>query len=245
MAIAPETAIDLFFDEKLGGAQLLRSLASFDHWLAPAGIQAGGPTLLYPTIDGCHHLFMFTGTGLYDVCREAMGPAGLGDHYLDLTGDSLWLNLDPEATTVSINPYSPRAIHYKREQFPLLRKWAEIISVERALDNVLSTDRGFETIKTFAGYYFGFETSSGNKFMALAPDNKRRKLAAIFTAEDAAEAFQAGREPRSVEMVSVGGEKLFKSLKSMPLDGIVFNCCGPATPCAFSIAFADKVLERG
>jgi hypothetical protein len=235
----------LFLDKQLSGAQLLRSFASFEHWLAPAGFRDGSPALSYMNIDGHRHLFMFTGVEPYRACSDTLGPAILGEHYLDLTGDSLWINLDEsdDASTVSINPYSPRAIHYKKEQFPLLRSWAQIIKVERALDTVLATGNGLDTIRSFAAYYFGFESSgTGAKFLALAPDNKGRRLAAIFTAEDAAQAYLADRSSGAVELVSVDGERLFKSLKAMPLDGIVFNCQGPTTPRAFAIAFADEVL---
>jgi hypothetical protein len=99
-----------------------------------------------------------------------------------------------------------------------------MINVERAIDTVLASNSGFETIKSFGRFYFGFESSGDNKFLALAPDNKGRKLAAIFTAEDAANAFLAEHAAGNVELVAMNGETLFKSLKTMPLDGMVFNC---------------------
>ena len=40
------------------------------------------------------------------------------------------------------------------------------------------------------------------------------------------------------------GHVLFESMMGMPVDGIVFNCNGPAPPKAVSIQFAQVVLQN-
>ncbi|MFH1466211.1 MAG: hypothetical protein ABIO70_17635, partial [Pseudomonadota bacterium] len=51
-------------------------------------------------------------------------------------------------------------------------------------------------------------------------------------------ALGAGAEVRVLR-----GAELFPLLSAMPLDGIVFDCCGPVLPKAVAPAFARAVLE--
>jgi len=41
----------------------------------------------------------------------------------------------------------------------------------------------------------------------------------------------------------MAGERLFRLLAGMQLDGLVFNCRGPAPAVAFASAFAGVMLE--
>ena len=83
--------------------------------------------------------------------------------------------------------------------------------------------------------------------MLMAPDTKGRALAAVFTADDAYDAFapdakaQAGADP--VQRLQLSGVALFNILQKLQIDGIVFNCAGPVTPVAFAAAFTRVVLE--
>ena len=83
--------------------------------------------------------------------------------------------------------------------------------------------------------------------MALAPDEggEGRRLAAIFTAEDALQLFVVARESAAGELVSVrlSGFELFEQLaSSAELDGVVFNACGPGAPVALAKDVAQLVL---
>lgn len=84
--------------------------------------------------------------------------------------------------------------------------------------------------------------------LMLAPDEKGRKLAAIFTSEDTIAGFlpqvRAAAAPEQVVERIFSGEDLFSSLVSMPIDGMVFNCGGgPVDPVAFAKGFAQIVSE--
>ena len=86
--------------------------------------------------------------------------------------------------------------------------------------------------------------------LATAPDDRQRRLAAVFTS-DAARNEYLNDLPDAVETalnqkVTLGcnGHDLFTRLAAMPLDGIVFNCLGPERPIAFVPALSNQVLHR-
>ena len=85
----------------------------------------------------------------------------------------------------------------------------------------------------------------GNR-LVMAPDQKGRTLAAVFTSEDACEAFldEAGKQGGTqLEPLIYAGKNLFELLSKMDLTGIVFNCSGPTPPVAFAAAFSQVILE--
>jgi hypothetical protein len=72
-------------------------------------------------------------------------------------------------------------------------------------------------------------------------------LAAVFTADDAFDAFLPDDETPSEHgqllRVTLPGAKLFEQLSTMSIDGVVFNCSGPTKPVAFAKAFLEVVLD--
>jgi hypothetical protein len=79
--------------------------------------------------------------------------------------------------------------------------------------------------------------------LVMAPDQKGRTLAAIFTAEDACAAFLEETSQTHLQSLTYSGKNLFEILGKMDLTGMVFNCSGPITPVAFAAAFSQIVLE--
>jgi hypothetical protein len=79
----------------------------------------------------------------------------------------------------------------------------------------------------------------GNR-LVMAPDQKGRTLAAVFTSEDACEAFldEAGKQGGTqLEPLIYAGKNLFELLSKMDLTGIVFNCSGPNSARSFCGCF--------
>ncbi len=122
--------------------------------------------------------------------------------------------------------------------------------VEEALANLrkgTAPDGALRRVRDYANYSVAAAMHEGRPRMLMAPDNKGRTLAAIFTFDDTYEAFgpdaraQSGGEP--VEQMHLRGEALFNALQGFQLDGIVFNCAGPPAPVAFAPAFARVVME--
>jgi len=83
------------------------------------------------------------------------------------------------------------------------------------------------------------------QYVALAPDGRGRKIAAIFTAEDALDQFLENHPKPNRRPVPIAGEALFIAIRKMPLDGMVFNCSGPVKPRLFPLSFAAEILNNG
>lgn len=86
--------------------------------------------------------------------------------------------------------------------------------------------------------------------LATAPDDRHRRLAAVFTS-DAARNEYLNELPDAVKTalnqkvtLTCNGHDSFIRLAAMPLDGIVFNCLGPERPIAFVPALSNQVLQR-
>jgi hypothetical protein len=88
------------------------------------------------------------------------------------------------------------------------------------------------------------DVRGGGNRLLMAPDQKGQALAAVFTFEDACDAFlEQARTQVDMKPLIYAGKDLFKMLSEMNLTGIVFNCSGPAPPVAFAAAFSKVVLE--
>jgi hypothetical protein len=86
--------------------------------------------------------------------------------------------------------------------------------------------------------------------LATAPDDTQRRLAAVFTSDEARNEY-LNDLPDAIKTavnqkvtLSCNGHDLFTRLAAMPLDGIVFNCLGPERPIAFVPALSNQVLQR-
>ena len=76
----------------------------------------------------------------------------------------------------------------------------------------------------------------------LAPDDRNRALAAVFTSEAARDAYLAepGLAPYGTLPQHCDGRQLAAWLSQRGYDGVVFNCLGPDRP----LAFVPELLER-
>lgn len=254
-----QAAITAWQEKQIGGTQLLRRLASFDAWRVPVSegaaaemLSTNAATRLMYSRDaaGVGRLYLFSDAAAWETfTRAGNGPAA-GQHFLTTTGSWVFrLPLD-QVDFVEIDPGSPWHINYSREQFPRLRALAEAVEIERTL---LALRRGEAAagaavqVRDYAHYLLAVVNQGGQTALALAPDSRGRALAAIFTAADNFDAFADERQPTPEEgqllSLELAGERLFQQLSGMQLDGLVFNCCGPAPAVAFAPAFAEVVLE--
>lgn len=238
------TAIDSYFNKKLTGTQLLRTFAVYRGWHVPARLESLVPVFSdYDLGDGKRHYFLFSDKDAYLACRKKIGIEIMGDYYVgNVSGPSAIDAIKDTVDIVNINPYSAQEVHYKKEQIAELKTWSRIVKTEMALESANSSIRGYQTIRTFNNYYFIMEDE---KFVALVPDRRGRKLAALFTANDALELFLERNTKPNQRAIPIGGEALFSALRKMPLDGMVFNCSGPVRPRVFPLSFATEVLEKG
>jgi len=244
-AADPRVAVGLFLNKKVSGSQLLRCLASHTLWRVPARLEGLVPIFQeYELSPGELHFLMFSDPEAYLRCRDHLGIEALGEYFIDrVPGSRAFSSITEEVSVVNINPFNPEEIHYTKQQIPRLRAWAQIIKVEQALETISGQRPDYAVLKSFPEYYFVMEDT---QFIALAPDTRGRKLAALFTADDALEIFlDEHRDRGELKPIPIDGEKLFSAVKRMPLDGLVFNCCGPIRPRAFPLTFCDEILNKG
>lgn len=260
MADSPvQTAIAAWQAKQITGTQLMRRLVSFERWMLPISEAAAADMLatgvasrlMYSEDDqGVTRLYLFSDDEAYHAYQRATGEEAGEQSFLSTNGAWIFrLSLD-RFDAVEIDPASPWQISYRKEQFPALRAVAEAVTVEQALV-ALRTGQAqpgmISLVRDYEHYLLAVLERGDEYALALAPDDKDRELAAIFTAPDNFGAFLDQREPMREEgrllQLELAGPTLFAQLSQMHLDGLVFNCAGPARPVAFALPFAGVVLE--
>ena len=238
--------IQQMLEGKLGGPALMRQFMAHEEWLMPIHLKPDGewrPTVIQDT-EGQRFELVFTDEQGYQDGLAAIDQELMGERVLTMSGSALFGKLGDDADILSINWNSPGQIFFKKAQFHALRRWANAINVERTL----ATPRpDLSLLKHFDGYYIVLQKVEGGYALTLAPDKQGRKLAAVFTAEDALDAFvkdqtteQLGFEPMTR---SISGELLFDDLKDIAIDGICFNSSGPIPRRLFTSALASAVMS--
>lgn len=242
--------MEAFWRKEITGAQLQRAFAQFKEWITPAIFDGTEPILQKFDFgkddqgEADKHFFLFTDREAWAAYEEKQGKGSLGSSYLTANGSALFRNMDPDVKVLNINPHSPGQMHYKAAQFNALKKWADILEVERVLDTILQTGQGFAVLRDFKEYsVLGDPAGEGLSF-ANASDSNGRRLTAIFTADDALDAYVGQMNGEEPAVYTVPGKALFQWLKDKPLDGMVFNPLGPLPARAFALPFAEMVLTQ-
>lgn len=242
------TAVREHLAGNLPGASLFRSLTEHNDWHIPARTGTDGDPALVNFVDqtGGRWLKLFTDADAVENWFEKEG-AEVADQCIVTSGTQIFSVLEDDLAGIEINPMSEHAIHYVTEHIPVLKHWSRAIRLEQALDTVDVDETPLGLLKDYDAYVLVLrKTGEESAQLVLAPDEQGRSLAAVFTAEDALDAFfdtvlaEADFEPIPVR---VGGEQLFAQLNALPLDGIVFNCSGPSFPRAFGKKLAEYVLS--
>ena len=259
MAKSPvQAAIAEWQAKQINGTQLMRRLVSFDRWMLPVSESAAAEMLstgtasrlMYSQDDaGVSRLYLFSSGEAYGAFQQATGAEPTGQHFLTTTG--VWILRLPldHFDAIEIDPASPWQISYRQEQFAALRAMAEAVEVERALAALRMGQAQpgmIPLVRNYEHYLLAALDRGQGVGLALAPDDKGRQLAAIFTAPDNFATFLDEHNPLrdgQLLQLELAGPTLFAQLGQMQLDGLVFNCRGPAQPVAFALPFASVVLE--
>jgi hypothetical protein len=261
--LEPRDAIGAWQRQEITGTALLRHLVFHAQWSIPMSEAAVGETLATGGVsrvmtskdpDGVTRLLIFSDEEAYRHYGQTTGePRAPGQHFLTTTGGWVFRLPLEQVDFITIDPYSPHMVSYGKELFPRLRDMADALEVEAALQELRASAAPREglisVIKSYAAYSLIVHKLGEEKVLALAPDERNRTLAAVFTFDDALDAYSG--EAREMypqgELIQVPatGELLFRQLLTMELDGIVFNCSGPSRPVAFAPGFARIVLEAG
>jgi hypothetical protein len=257
MSTVPEL-IAQWREQKLNGLGLLRGLVSHPKWTVPISNNAASEILADGSIsavqiherpDGQRWLMIFSSSETLEVYAKANSlPAG--QHILTTRGTWVF-RLDYNGLNrIWVDPFNAHDIFYEEHQFGMLHEMADAILVEEALLGLRQGNppaNAFQRALEYRNYKVMVKMTDGKAGMVTAPDSKGRRLAAIFTAADAYEAFEreaAELDPRAeLRTLRLDGAGLFQTLHGMNMDGFVFNCAGPATPVAFAQQAASIFLQ--
>lgn len=244
--------LEAFLDHQAEEAALYRALMRHPSWWV-AGTHADGEAphlqiLQFP--GGERRLQAFTDREALErarhAARDGLGRPLLGEQFLTTEGLGLFRVLEPGLSTVEINPHSPSALRFGAEQITHLRRWAVVARLEATLEDPSREEDPMAVLRRYPWYEVALEGEGQARQMLLAPDDRGRRLAALFTTQDALELFLAALGDQvqgRVARATTAGQDLFISLKQLELDGLVFNCCGPTPPRAFGIGVLDAILS--
>ena len=229
----------------LDGTELLRRFIQWPTWSIPSTLGNEGPAPTFAATKEGNWLNLFTDSQAKDQFESATGQEV--PFTLEMSGHFVFSQLNDDLAGININPNTTRGLHYLADQIPTLVRMAEGLILDEILHGKMELPDAFDRFKRFSSYLVPTRMIEDRRQMMLAPDDKGRKLGAVFTTTDAADAFIKDVE-QSLEftpsMRTFDGATLFDALSQMPLDGIVFNCKGPGTPRAVAIQFAQVILQN-
>jgi hypothetical protein len=225
---------------------VMRALVSHRSWLVPAllvaqsGAQPGvvdnltmysAETRLPPG-----ELWIFTDREAADLAQAA--GASLGAYAGGIPGTKLFRSIDPDAKTVRVNPYSPRArtwIFSEGSASGVGSIWADAITLEENFERWRQTGNPDKAAVSHYRAFLVFNHSSG-PVITLPGQGGMSNPAVVFTAPDCADMFlsKLGDEQRaSLQQAVTGGEALLENAPQLGIDGLLFNPFGPGMTYAF------------
>ena len=244
-------------NKQINGTQLIRRLVSYDKWNVPISEAAAvemlntnyaSKIMYHQAPDGTKKLLLYTDAESYAQSVAGITPAVAPQHFLTTTGKWIFQHIIGEFKEILINPQTPTFISYQGLQIDLLHATASSVEIDEYLA-LLRQGTGPEgsvrSVGEYRAYSIAIRKLDGQTSICYAPDDKQRKLIAVFTADDAFEAYYY-RLPESipgeVSRVRIPGRQLFPHLQEQTADGIVFNCCGPSKPVAFAMGLCGVIL---
>jgi len=223
----PRCAIEQWQKKEINGTALMRRLIAWKHWNI-AIFESAAVEMLATNAASC--------------IMYGRDPKGVGWIFrLSLEGIS----------EIVIDPFSPTEIVYGEEHFAWLWEMADAMEVEEALTKLRfqpeSADDVIPLVRDYASYVLAVNRVRGGTVLAMAPDARGRQLAAVFTSMEAFDAFypegKQGCPDGELLILNMSGIELFSHLAKMNLEGMVFNCSGPARPIAFAAGIAQVILD--
>jgi hypothetical protein len=242
-------AVDRFKAGDLSDADLYRTIMAHPTWAVVA--EKGDPGELKLGVlrkpNGGRILELFSSEETLDrfsSTEDEDRPARM----LQLAGFQLFSTLADEAVhRINLDLHSPHATHFLIDQIPLLRAWAEVVTVEIALSAPDRLPNPFAVLRRFDGFNVVVRQSGPDRDLVMAPDPEGRMLAAVFTAEDTVDEFirdVADELGGALEIERLSGQALFEWFAQIPLDGIVFNPLTHLPPIGVAASIGERILEH-
>jgi hypothetical protein len=250
---APLELIDAWRSKQVSGTALMRGLVSFPEWRLLLSESAVAETLASNapprfqynvTPDGKKRLPIFSSD---ESLKAYLVDSQAEQYHLKTKGTWVFKLPFEELDEIWIDPAQQEAIFYGKEHFERFRDLAAAIEIEEDITQLRegnSSDGACVRVRSYPAYRV-VVNMIGNH-LVMAPDQQGRTLAAVFTSEDACDAFleEASKQNATqLEPLIYSGQNLFEILSKMDLTGMVFNCSGPTSPVAFAAAFSQVILE--
>lgn len=241
-------AIQEFRDGHLSDADLYRTLMAWPSWHVRAEESDEGTRLGVLTDHrGFRVLELFSDGEALEAFHARETDAERGK-MLQMAGFQLFSTLaDESVQRINLDLHSPHATHFFEQQIPLLRAWAEVVTVELALAVPDRMANPFAILRRFDGYNVLVRELGEHRDFVMAPDpDLDRTLAAVFTADDTIEEFIEVVEAQlegTLHVERMTGAELFEALGQMPLDGVVFNPLTHLPPIALSAQAIPRIVE--
>ena len=219
MSTLPELLSRFNRDSAIHFADIIRAICQHSEWVLPA--KDNQPVLNQN--EGEFHLNLYSDIDVFN--NGVVGAEAI-------TRPTNWLFSNfPDVTSIIIDAHTEYALQVPKLYFENLIRMYKAQNIERCLSEQNTNDNWLFTLKDFPYYLLPIvQDEQGRSHIALAPDHQQRSLAAVFTSEDCAQRYiqAVGDKLGNVTMDLTEGSKLFHHLDLLPLDGLVFNCYGPA-----------------
>ncbi|MCA9532511.1 MAG: hypothetical protein KC593_02485 [Myxococcales bacterium] len=211
---------------------VLRALASFDDWLAPAtvataamqtnefdrAVTLGLRNELVPNV-----LALFTDD---TAAHTAAKARDLGAYVAPVEGARLLAGIPPHVTTLLVNPGGPQPHSYSVDGAGIgyIRAWGRAISFERAL--VVGGASLPSAIAAFTGFFLLVQRDGT---AAAQQDAQGVRRAMVWSAPDGVDQARAqlGAAAHGLHEVTLNGRELLSLLPTWGLSGVAFNPMGP------------------
>ena len=240
-----------FHDQRISFDDIIRKLLSAK-WLIPAESAENDAvtTPLFREIEGTSYLLAFSDEDELNALHEGDAPQTIRRSGLWILQQLRTNWLETNLGAIVLNPASAAALQFTREYFELLLRWAQIVELETALRGQSTINDLAMKVRNFRGFLLPLFRTDTLTHIVLAPDDKGRQLAAIFTAPDAAKTYidaAAQQDPElEIYLDELDGENLMTNLLALHtdglLDGAVFNCFGPV-PVALPMSLIHHIAN--
>ncbi len=232
---------------------LARSLITHRDWSVPCRVQESRVAVVAEPDDSGDGpiVRIFSDKEALQTYETRAGRFSADQQIIRSNGFSIFGELSASWGRVDVNPLDASGFHYKTHQFGHLRDIARAVQVEQVLWREGDWDDGFGILARYTGYHIIVTGPEDAPELMLAPDDRGRRFAAVFTAQDTLRAFveqmeittgsDAYANPRTLQL---DGRALFAQVAQLPFDGIVFNCAGPVNPRPVAADLARLVRDQ-
>jgi hypothetical protein len=259
-ALKTSEAIAQWSEGRLDSTGMLRALISHKSWwvsVAPGNAAylntpGGQPRYaLFFGDDDARQLFVFSDDFARDYFEAVMGSIALEGQFMQVPGSRLFQGNFSGADMLVINPCSEDTLTISKERFGTLNTLAGCIDIEQLLGGVIDgeiAEDDWTRLRRYANYRLAWTAQDdGDPDLVFDPSSQGR-LVAAFTSDDCFRAFadewvRMGHKAE-LKQATLRGFELFETLAANAddIDGVVFNCEGPARPIVLPVSFAREVI---